>query len=489
MKPKVMVIALLLALAVVLGCAAATAATASAGPSAPDGRYLVVFKSSTLPSDAARRVVNSGGKVVRSFQQIGVVSAIGDASFVGRMARDAKVLSVGREHMFNAPDGKVVEFTDEFEVPEAAPSPVPEVDTFYTNWQWDIRRVGAPAVWARLPLSAATPRVALLDVGVKDNHPDLVGQVDTSVATSYCPTGDGYPTYTTYIDFDTYPNWTPADGCTPLGFTDYEGHGTHVAGTIAAKFGGGRAVGVAPDAKIGAYKVFDIYAYQGKLYVGAFDSPIFAAIIDATLEGYRVISLSLGSYGIRNDKDYNSSWLAWDRVAKWANRNGTLIVASAGNTPVSLNGTLFHIPSDLPTVVSTSATATSQLEGSYPGPFDAAPGSDFLASYSSYGAAVDIAAPGGDCPPSGECYLGPYGYPIYWIMSDYIGGTGTSGYAWATGTSMATPHVSAVAAWVFATHPYWTPGDVRSWLKTTAEAIDSRQRFGSGMVNADAATR
>jgi subtilisin family serine protease len=206
--------------------------------------------------------------------------------------------------------------------------------------------------------------------------------------------------------------------------------------------------------------------------------------------GYRVISMSLGSYGVRNNKDYNASWLAWDRVAKWANRNGVLMVASAGNTPISLNGTLFHIPSDLPTVMNTSATATSQLLGSYPGPFDVAPGSDYLASYSSYGAAVDIAAPGGDCPPAPtDCGIGPSGYPLYWIFSDYILGNGAPGYAWATGTSMATPHVSAVAAWVFAMHPDWTPGHVRTWLKTTAEVIGSRQQFGHGLVNADAATQ
>jgi hypothetical protein len=54
---------------------------------------------------------------------------------------------------------------------------------------------------------------------------------------------------------------------------------------------------------------------------------------------------------------------------------------------------------------------------------------------------------------------------------------------------MATPHVSAVAAWVFAMHPDWTSGDVGSWLKTTAETIGWRQYFGSGMVNADAAAQ
>ncbi|TAM44846.1 MAG: serine protease [Acidobacteria bacterium] len=482
MKPRVGVVTLPVALAVALCSTAATAATKPATANQPKGRFLVVFKADTLPSDATQRVVKCGGTVARALQQIGVVSATGNAAFAKTIAKDAKVLSVGPEQMFAAPDVQAIEVTADAAVPEGSPLPA---DSLY-YYQWDIRRVGAPAVWARLPLtSTATPRVAVLDVGVMDTHPDLVGQVDTSVATSYCATGAGYPVYTTYIDLLTYPNWTPSDGCTALPFTDYEWHGTHVAGTIAAKFGGGRVVGVAPDAKIGAYKVFDAYTVDGiHLKVGAFDGPIFDAIIQATTAGYRVISMSLGSYGVRNDKDYNASWLAWDRVAKWANRNGALIVASAGNTSVSLNGTLFHIPSDLPTVVSTSATATSQLQVDAPGVYDAAPGSDYLASYSSYGAAVDIAAPGGDCPPP------PLACAIqYYIVNDGINAAGGATYYGAAGTSMATPHVSAVAAWVFAMHPDWTPGDVRSWLNTTAEVIGSRQQFGHGLVNADAATQ
>jgi subtilisin family serine protease len=278
MKPRVRVVALLVALAVVLCSTAATAAKPVTAAQS-NGRYLVVFKSDTLPSDAARRVADSGGTVVRTFEQIGVVSAIGNATFVSKIAKDNKVLSVGPEHMFAAPDVKPIELTENVTAGEPEAGPMYPADSYYYYWQWDIRRIGAPAVWGRLPLSGMTPRVAVLDVGVMDNHPDLAGQVDTSVATSYCATGDGYPVYTTYIDFDTFPNWTPSDGCTALGFADYEGHGTHVSGTIAAKFGGAGAVGVAPDAKIGAYKVFDVYAYQGDLYVGAFDGPIFDAIV------------------------------------------------------------------------------------------------------------------------------------------------------------------------------------------------------------------
>jgi subtilisin family serine protease len=488
MKAGVRVVAIMAVLALVLSTAAATAAAKAPAPTQANGRYLVVFKTDTLPSDAAKRIAASGGKVIRTFEQIGVVAAVGNATFASKIAKDAKVLSVGPEHMFAAPDVKSVKVTDDVAVPEPAAGPVPGVDTYYA-YQWDIRRIGAPAVWDRLPLSLTTPRVAVLDVGVMDDHPDLAGQVDTSIATSYCATDSGYPVYDTYIDFYTYPDWSPADGCTSIGTNFYQAHGTHVAGTIAAQFGGGKVVGVAPDAKIGAYKVFDAYTTDNiYLDVGAFDGPIFTAIIDATLRGYRVISMSLGSYGVHNDKDYNASWVAWDRVAKWANRNGVLIVASAGNGAVNLNGTLFHIPSDLPTVVNTSATGAGFLLGP---PYEVAPGTDYLASYSNYGAAVDIAAPGGDCYPGDpdNCYS----YLQYWILNDGVlegfFPSPTAAYYFMQGTSMATPHVSAVAAWVFAIHPNWTPGDVRAWLKTTAEVIGSRQQFGHGLVNADAATQ
>src|SRR5205823_11822382 len=134
--------------------------------------------------------------------------------------------------------------------------------------------------------------------------------------------------------------WTPANGCTPAA-TTYEWHGTHVAGTGAAKLGGGRVVCVAPAAKIGAFKLFDRFRYtdaNGVVdTVGAFDGPLFDAIIQATNDGYPVINMSLGGSLLRNDQGSNASWLAWNRVANYANRNGTLIVASAGNDGYDLN--------------------------------------------------------------------------------------------------------------------------------------------------------
>ncbi len=473
----------IVALLVVLACAFVTA-----GPSvqaqSPTDRYLVVFKAEKVPSDLARRLAANGGVLIRAFNEIGVASVIGDESFAARMGKDPQVSAVGAEHAFGLPDTAAIEMPSVAD-PMGAPT---AADVYYKTYQWDMRRIGAPAVWARLPVSANVPRVAVLDVGVMDTHPDLVGQVDNSISTAYCTTSGGpnntagYPIYTTMIDFDAHPIWSPAVGCDPIGFTDYEWHGTHVAGTVAAKFDGGRVVGVAPDAKVGAYKVFDIYKYDGDFYVGAFDGPIFAAIIDATEKGYGVISMSLGSTQLRNNKSDNASWLAWDRVAKWANRQGVVIVAAAGNAGLNLDGYIANIPSDLSTVVSVSAQVAGLLAPDADG-FLNQTGPDLLASYSNYGAAVNITAPGGDCHDS-ACSDGHY-----FIISDGISAAGAATYYLAAGTSMATPHVSAVAAYVRAIHPEWGPGEVRAWLQSTAQPIGYRRAFGHGMLNADAAAR
>jgi len=469
--------------------AMATAFVAVAAP-VHAGTYLVVFKSQGLPADAAQRIAAQGGKLERSLGAIGVASVSGDANFVARMQRDSSVLAVGAETFHAAPKTNSTVVAPDVAQTDAVPLPA---DNLY-GYQWDMRRIGAPAVWARLPVAATKSRVAVLDVGVMDNHPDLVGQIDASVSTAYCSTSGGpnntpgYPIYKSLIDFDAFPDWSPADGCTATA-TSYEAHGTHVSGTVSAKFGGGRVVGVAPDGIVGAYKVFDHYRFTDTtgthVATGAFDAPLFSAIIDATLQGYPVISMSLGGEIVRNQKGSAASWHAWDRVAKWADRQGALLIAAAGNEEFDLNGTIANLPGDLSTVMSVSATGSSQLSLSG-GQYIATPGSDVLAFYSNYGAAVDISAPGGDCGPT---------YPSgcespYLILSDYIfPATGAAGYAWFAGTSMATPHVSAVAGYVRAIHPDWTTGHVRAWLKSSAENVGSRQLFGAGLLDADAAVR
>jgi len=302
--------------------------------------------------------------------------------------------------------------------------------------------------------------------------------------------------------------WIPENLCTPAPSVLYEAHGTHVSGTVAAAFGGGRVVGVAPGVRLAAYKVFDRYHYTdpetGEEYddVGAWDGPIFEAIVDAANRGFDVINMSLGGTLDTRSREDVAAMVAWDRVMKYANRMGTIIVASAGNSAENANGPVVHIPSDLPTVVSVSATGHGHAPLAVPlphrtRPSTPSPGQDILAFYSNYGAAVNLAAPGGDCglDENGQSWCfrprseRPPGYRYHFILSTIILDETTPAYAWYAGTSMASPHVAAVAGLVKALHPSWTPGEVRAHLKATAEDIGSRQLFGHGLVDADRATR
>jgi subtilisin family serine protease len=470
------------------------------GQSSTNGRWTVVFRSGTVPADAAARVASAGGRVEKSVRDVGVLTASGGAAFAARLAADGAVLAVSPERFYAQPtvvQGSVeavepAEFVDSEVQTIGAPT---AADVYYQVYGWNIRRVNAPAMWARISLQTqAESTVAVLDSGVMHTHPDLAGQVIAAFATNYCREtfagSPAYPVYATLIDFDANPEWTPADGCTAAPVV-YHSHGTHVAGTVAAKFGGAGVVGVAPGVKIAAYKVFDRYRYtneQGEIVedFGAFDGAVFAAIVDATARGYKTINMSLG--GTIDRRTQNASWHAWDRVVKYANRMGVTIVAAAGNSAENSNGPLAHVPSDLPSVISVSATGTGNLVVSGGG-LNAAPGSDVLAFYSNVGAAKDVSAPGGDCGPT---------YPQgcvadYLVLSTYIFESGAlagrPGYGWMAGTSMAAPHVAAVAAVVRALHPDWTPGAVRSWIKETSDPIGKRQWFGHGIVNANSAAR
>ncbi|HUS33670.1 MAG TPA: S8 family serine peptidase [Kofleriaceae bacterium] len=474
--------------------------------SAAKSRYVVVFRSDTLPGDAASRITKAGGKAGKLLSSVGVATAIGDATFASKLAKDASVLSVGKEHSYFAPKTQMKKL-------DLAGQEGPLGLLYFL--QWDIRRVGAPAVWARTAPGAARPRVAVLDTGVMDDHPDLAGQVGAMRSFSYCSTSGGpsnspaYPKYSTYIDVvDVGGEWMWDGTCNPISEVIgvpamYEPHGTHVSGTIAGTANVG-VIGVAPNAEIEAYKVFDrVLLPTGEFVLNGFEGPIFDAIVDASNTGYPVISMSLG--GTFDKRDGRASYLAWQRVLQYANKKGTLVVAAAGNSGLDLNGTIVNVPSDVPTVLNVSATGTNALDWNADGQLVSV-GSDVLSFYSNFGAPVDVSAPGGDFGPAFNVN-DPSTWGNQWvehmILSSYIfefdtetvdldnrpvlAPAGSAGWAFFMGTSMATPHVAAVAAQVRALHPTWTPGAVRSWLKDHAEAIGPRQQFGHGLVNADLA--
>jgi subtilisin family serine protease len=330
------------------------------------------------------------------------------------------------------------------------------VDTGYFDYQWDIRRVGADQAWDTTTGSHDTV-VAVLDTGIAYNHPDLA----PNVVYNAC--------YTVYNPCIPYPSlhW----------------HGTHVAGTVAAAFGGGSAVGVGPDLGLANYNVFEL-TEEG---VVAYDEALWEAMLDVADQGFDVINMSLGGYIVRsNSPEDVAVWTAWNRVANYVIRKGVTIIASSGNGDANLNGSLDHIPSDVPPIISVGAT------GIRPDPFYPQEGAyDVRAFYSNYGAAVTLVAPGGDVGPD------ELEYPWYWylVYSDYVAANPACaatascqvGYLWAGGTSMAAPHVAGAAGLLRDLNPNLKARQVTAILKRTAENLGDRQMYGHGMLDVAAA--
>jgi len=339
---------------------------------------------------------------------------------------------------------------DRIMVPLATPT-----DPSYTQ-QWDLYEaaggINAPAAWDKS--TGAGVNVAVMDTGYRP-HADLSGQIlqgfDFISTTSIANDGGGRDT-----DASDPGDWTPAGSCgagIPAADQSSSWHGTHVAGTIAAKANNGRGIaGIAYNARIVPARVL------GRC--GGYTSDIADAMVWAsggTVTGVpanankaRVLNLSLGGTGACDTTTQNAINSARSR--------GAVVIVAAGN---SNTNAINASPANCSGVIAVAATNRSGGK----------------ASYSNYGTNVTIAAPGGDNGAG--------------ILSTLNSGTTTpaaDNYAWYMGTSMATPHVAGVVALMLSANPNLTPDDVAARLKSTARAFPAAcSGCGAGIVNAAAA--
>lgn len=327
-------------------------------------------------------------------------------------------------------------------------------DTYF-NLQWHYPFIELPAAWdiSTGNSASAAPLVAVVDTGVLLRHPDLIGQL---VA--------GY-------DFIRDPK-TAADGDgidpNPDDVGDREGpsqrsgfHGTHVAGTIAARSDNALGVsGVAWGARIMPIRVLGVGGGSGyDLTQGI----LFAAGLanDSGRVPERradIINLSLGCSACYS--------FSLDEAIAAARRAGVIVIAAAGNNS---NSTPFY-PAAYNGVVAVSAVNS---------------GSD-LASYSNFGSYIDVAAPGGDTT---DRDADGYSDRIFSTLGDDSSGSIVFRYGWSIGTSMATPHVAGVAALMKAVHPALTPEEFDLALSSGAAVSDlgvpgRDDQFGYGTINA-----
>jgi subtilisin len=245
-----------------------------------------------------------------------------------------------------------------------------------------------------------------------------------------------------------------ADGVSCISGTtnpaDDNGHGTHVAGTIGALDNTAGVVGVAPGARLWAVKVLNSAGS------GSWSSVIcgldWVAARSGTIE---VVNMSLGGPG--SDSGCPGTDALHDAIRKVVNA-GVPVVVAAGN---GVNGVGLDAKDSVPAAYDEvfTVSALADFDGKPSSLVLATPGDsdDSLASFSNFGADIDIAAPGVDIlstVPSGSCKL-----------------CQSSGYRKLSGTSMASPHVAGAAALYLANFPNATPVQVQAVLVSTREAV------------------
>jgi PKD repeat protein len=333
---------------------------------------------------------------------------------------------------------------------------------------WGLQKINAGAAWDISQGQGVT--VAVVDTGVYAAHPDLAANMASNPGETGLDAqgrdkrtngidddGDGYVDDWQGWDFVNWNN-NPADAF---------GHGTHVAGTIAAVGNNGIGIiGVAPSAQILSVRVLDA---SGSGYLDT----IAQGIIYAADRGARVINLSLGTSG-----PIDTPSTLRDAVAYAHDTRGAVVVVAAGNNGVDIGTEAFgYFPAALRDVVTVGATDPS----------------DTVASFSNTGAALDMVAPGGGGPDPAGIYQGSRSIlsllsnPVSSSMTDsgqlIVGGA----YVRQEGTSMATPHVAGVAALVLAAHPTFTVEQVRQALRRGSDDLGPAGvdlTTGYGRVNA-----
>lgn len=333
----------------------------------------------------------------------------------------------------------------------------------YFFYQWGMDAINAPEAWNE-GYKGKNARVFILDSGIDAEHPDLSPNLNKSLSKSFVP-GESY-NISSNIEFS---------------------HGTHVAGIVAAADNQLGVIGVAPEAEIVAIKVLSEYTGSGDF------SWVNEGIVYAANHGADVINMSLGATFSRSGfyLDENNVLqkipavyiqqfiLAQQRAVNYAYRKGAVIVVAAGNDYHNADGDafMFNLPADLQNVITVSATAPYNWYGSLVSGI-ADPNLDIPASYTNYGRSlIAIGAPGGDNASSQ--------LNSHW---DMVLSTNNEGYAWAAGTSMASPHVAGVAALIIGENGgSMSPQTVTMQLLKTADAIDtngSSAWYGKGRVNA-----
>jgi len=301
--------------------------------------------------------------------------------------------------------------------------------------QWALTTVKALQAWSTIPnryLTAATAgagrvKVAVLDSGADCTHPDFINLGGSSTNSAL---GGQFNFVLSKAQIATTIT-SPA-----CAWQDDAGHGTHTAGTVAAATGNGLGVSaLGHPVELVIYKVLDSTGTGS-------DSVIADAIVSAADAGAGVISMSLGGPGY--------SQAVQDAITYAWNKN-VVVVSAAGNDSTSA----LTFPAGANYAIGVAASDSNNSR----------------AGFSNFGDYVDIAAPGVSVLSTLPVYPNPYG----------------TNYGLLSGTSMATPHVAALAGLLWIASPGTTAAAITRRIQQSANGTGWTPQMGYGIMDAYAA--
>jgi len=387
----------------------------------PMARKIVVFQSGVDEPVKDALVKNFGGEKIKDLSLVNGLAVLLPPKAIEALSRQTEVLRIDNDDVVfalgkpacnynNVCEPELGENPSCTDCKDVEKEPVPEQPP--QEMAWGVNRIDADLVWGTN--TGQGVKVAIIDSGIDEDHLDLMENIK-----------GGYNT------INPRKSWND----------DY-GHGTHVAGIVAALDNTIGVVGVAPEAHLYAVKVLNSRGI-------GFSSDIIDGLQWCIDHEIQVANMSIGSSG--SNESYHDAIIA-------AKNAGITIVAAAGNNGET-DGSIVW-PARWQETIAVSATNIS----------------DELAYFSSYGEEIDLAAPG-----------------------QAINSTWNDGYYHVgSGTSMATPHVVGTVVLILAdpdlkcdTNSDWScsPDEVQTRLETTAEWLfgltDNQQGFG--LVDAKAA--
>jgi subtilisin family serine protease/photosystem II stability/assembly factor-like uncharacterized protein len=300
--------------------------------------------------------------------------------------------------------------------------------------QWAIQALEMEDAWD-ITQGDSTIVIGFVDTGINYNHEDLTLSIyinpgEWGVNGELSNNGiddDNNGFVDDWRGWDFIGNGTVQEPNADNDPMDFNGHGTNAAGISSATTNNGRGIaGIGYHSKVLPIKVQDD---AGQSSFAGYDGILYAADM-----GCHVINCSWGSHIAINQ--------TMQDIIDYAHSKGSLVVAGAGNDVNDTDENPF-LPASLNHVLSVSSF---EEDGSF-------------SEWAARGASVHVAAPG----------------------SNVLTTRGSFGYTNVTGTSFAAPHVSGLAALMFALRPDWTPAQVKQQIRVTSEAFDgmrSAKRYG-----------